>query len=63
MDEPIGDGSAIPFMLLSAEAQKYVKVLLSGEGGDEAIRGMTLMPHTKSAISAEGLFPISSDSV
>ncbi|MCD4708098.1 MAG: asparagine synthase (glutamine-hydrolyzing) [Candidatus Sabulitectum sp.] len=35
MDEPIGDGSAIPFMLLSAEARKYVKVLLSGEGGDE----------------------------
>lgn len=35
MDEPIGDGSAIPFMLLSAEASKYVKVLLSGEGGDE----------------------------
>ncbi len=35
MDEPIGDGSAIPFMLLSAEAGKYVKVLLSGEGGDE----------------------------
>ena len=35
MDEPIGDGSAIPFLLLSAEACKYVKVLLSGEGGDE----------------------------
>ncbi len=35
MDEPIGDGSAIPFMLLSGEARKYVKVLLSGEGGDE----------------------------
>ncbi|PIE52428.1 asparagine synthase (glutamine-hydrolyzing) [Candidatus Fermentibacteria bacterium] len=35
MDEPIGDGSAIPFMLLSEEASKYVKVLLSGEGGDE----------------------------
>lgn len=35
MDEPIGDGSAIPFLLLSAAARKYVKVLLSGEGGDE----------------------------
>lgn len=35
MDEPIGDGSAIPFLLLSTEARKYVKVLLSGEGGDE----------------------------
>jgi asparagine synthase (glutamine-hydrolysing) len=35
MDEPLGDGSAIPFLLLSTEAGKYVKVLLSGEGGDE----------------------------
>lgn len=35
MDEPIGDGSAIPFFLLSREARRYVKVLLSGEGGDE----------------------------
>ncbi len=35
MDEPIGDGSAIPFFLLAREARKFVKVLLSGEGGDE----------------------------
>jgi asparagine synthase (glutamine-hydrolysing) len=35
MDEPIGDGSAIPFMLLAREARHHVKVLLSGEGGDE----------------------------
>jgi asparagine synthase (glutamine-hydrolysing) len=35
MDEPIGDGSAIPFMLLAREAKRHVKVLLSGEGGDE----------------------------
>jgi len=35
MDEPVGDGSAIPFLLLAREARKHVKVLLSGEGGDE----------------------------
>lgn len=35
VDEPLGDGSAIPFYMLAKEASKYVKVLLSGEGGDE----------------------------
>ena len=35
MDEPSGDGAAVPFYLLAREASKYVKVLLSGEGGDE----------------------------
>lgn len=35
MDEPIGDGSAIPFFLLAESARDHVRVLLSGEGGDE----------------------------
>ena len=35
LDEPSGDGAAIPLHLLSREAKQYVKVLLSGEGGDE----------------------------
>jgi len=35
MDEPSGDGAAIPSFLLAQEAKKYVSVLLSGEGGDE----------------------------
>ncbi len=35
MDEPSGDGAAIPFHLLAREATKYVTVMLSGEGGDE----------------------------
>jgi asparagine synthase (glutamine-hydrolysing) len=35
MDEPIGDGSAIPSYLLAREATKHVDVLFSGEGGDE----------------------------
>lgn len=35
MDEPNGNGAVIPSFLLAKEAKKYVKVLLSGEGGDE----------------------------
>ncbi|HRY29326.1 MAG TPA: asparagine synthase (glutamine-hydrolyzing) [Elusimicrobiota bacterium] len=35
LDEPTGDGAAIPSFLLSREAKKTVSVLLSGEGGDE----------------------------
>lgn len=35
MDEPSGDGAAIPSYILAREAKKFVSVLLSGEGGDE----------------------------
>lgn len=35
LDEPSGDGAAIPMFLLAEEASKHVRVLLSGEGGDE----------------------------
>ena len=35
MDEPSGDGAAVPSFLLAREAKKHVRVLLSGEGGDE----------------------------
>jgi asparagine synthase (glutamine-hydrolysing) len=35
MDEPSGDGGNIPFFLLAKEASRHVRVLLSGEGGDE----------------------------
>lgn len=39
IDEPYADGSAIPTYLLAECAQEYVKVLLSGEGGDEFLAG------------------------
>ncbi|MBL6991667.1 MAG: asparagine synthase (glutamine-hydrolyzing) [Bacteriovoracaceae bacterium] len=39
MNEPFADGSAIPTYLLSKYAKNYVKVLLSGEGGDEFFAG------------------------
>lgn len=35
MDEPTGDGAAIPTWVLAEQAKDYVRVLLSGEGGDE----------------------------
>lgn len=35
MDEPSGNGGAVPMYLLAREARKHVPVLLSGEGGDE----------------------------
>lgn len=39
IDEPYGDGSAIPTWLLAERASSLVTVLLSGEGGDEVYSG------------------------
>ena len=39
--QPLGDASCIPTLMLSEYARKHVKVVLSGDGGDEFYGGYT----------------------
>ena len=48
--EPFGDYSAIPSLMVTAEARKKVKVILSGDGSDELLFGYNRMKPMLTAI-------------
>ena len=54
LDEPFGDASIIPTMLLSAFTRRQVKVALGGDGGDEVFLGYpTYAAHRRAGLYAK----------
>jgi asparagine synthase (glutamine-hydrolysing) len=56
-DEPFADSSAVPTFLVSRLAARSVKVVLSGDGGDEAFGGYSRYAHDLKEASIRRLLP------
>jgi asparagine synthase (glutamine-hydrolysing) len=54
-DEPFGDASAIPTGHISKYAAEYVKMVLTGDGGDEVLSGYTIYQGEKFARQYQSL--------
>ncbi len=54
-DDPFGDPSAIPTGHISRYAAGYVKMVLTGDGGDEVLSGYTIYQGEKFAKQYQGL--------
>jgi len=56
-DEPFADSSALPTYLVSRLASRHVKVVLSGDGGDEAFGGYGRYAHDLKEAKLRGYLP------
>ncbi|WP_417847611.1 asparagine synthase (glutamine-hydrolyzing) [Thalassoglobus sp.] len=56
-DEPFADSSAIPTMAVCKVAREHVKVVLSGDGGDEAFGGYSRYAHDLKEAKLRALLP------
>jgi asparagine synthase (glutamine-hydrolysing) len=56
-DEPFGDSSALPTFLLAQFARQEVKVVLSGDGGDELFGGYTRYGRLQKITQVDKLLP------
>lgn len=56
-DEPFGDSSAIPTDVVSNYASKKVKMVLTGDGGDEALSGYNSYKGVKLSAKINSLLP------
>jgi asparagine synthase (glutamine-hydrolysing) len=57
LDEPVGDAIVVPMSVLSREARREVKVVLSGEGADEILGGYLFHRRLVQIAAAQRVLP------